>query len=126
NRTRPVLESWLKRGEHLPGFGHPLYPEGDPRARALLEMTQTTLPRSRELALAMAVAAQARALMGEAPTIDFALVVVARALRLPAGAALGLFALGRTAGWIAQAIEQYQTEAMIRPRARYVGLLPQQ
>jgi citrate synthase len=125
DRARPALEIWLKRGESLPGFGHPLYPEGDPRARALLDMAQAALPRSRELALAQAVATEARALIGEAPTIDFALVVVARALKLPRGGALALFALGRTAGWIAQAIEQYQTEAMIRPRARYVGQLPQ-
>jgi len=124
-RARPALESWLKRGESLPGFGHPLYPEGDPRARALLDMIRVALPRSRELALSEVVINEARSLVGDAPTIDFALVVVARALRLPSGAALALFALGRTAGWIAQAIEQYQTESMIRPRARYVGQLPQ-
>jgi len=124
-RARPAVQTWLKRGESLPGFGHPLYPEGDPRARALLEMTRTALPRSRELALAQAVAKEAHALIGEAPTIDFALVAVARALKLPRGAALALFALGRTAGWIGQAIEQYQMEAMIRPRARYVGQIPE-
>ncbi|MCB0091065.1 MAG: citrate synthase, partial [Caldilineaceae bacterium] len=43
------------------------------------------------------------------------------ALGLPAGSALTLFALGRTAGWIGHIIEQYQAERMIRPRARYVG-----
>ena len=119
------MEAWLRQGEGLPGFGHPLYPEGDPRARALLDIAQATLPRSRELAMGRAVAAEAQALIGETPNIDFALVVLARALKLPRGAALALFALGRTAGWIAQAIEQYSSEAMIRPRARYVGEMPQ-
>lgn len=116
--------AWLKRGDGLPGFGHPLYPEGDPRARALLEMTRLALPRSRELAVAQAIIREAQALVGEHPTIDFALVVAARALGLPRGAALALFALGRTAGWIGHGMEQYQTEPMIRPRARYIGQMP--
>jgi citrate synthase len=123
--ARAMIGAWLRRGERLPGFGHPLYPEGDPRARALLAWTRTAQPRSPELALAQAIAQEARALIGEHPTIDFALVVAARALKLPRGAALAMFALGRAAGWIAQAIEQYQSEAMIRPRARYVGVMPE-
>ncbi|CAG9219648.1 Citrate synthase (si) [Burkholderia vietnamiensis] len=44
-----------------------------------------------------------------------------RTLALPAGAAFTLFAAGRTAGWIAHAIEQYADGKLIRPRARYVG-----
>jgi len=62
--------------------------------------------------------------LGEAPTVDFALVAVARALDLPSGAALTLFAIGRTIGWIGHAIEQYEKNAIIRPRAKYVGALP--
>src|SRR5207245_5047973 len=30
-----VAEQRLSRGERLPGFGHPLYPDGDPRALAM-------------------------------------------------------------------------------------------
>jgi citrate synthase len=45
-------------------------------------------------------------------------------LGLPRGAALALFALGRTAGWLAHALEQYQLGQMIRPRAKYVGPVP--
>ncbi|MFX5610793.1 citrate/2-methylcitrate synthase, partial [Acinetobacter baumannii] len=33
-----VVEERLRRGDRLPGFGHPLYPGGDPRARALLAL----------------------------------------------------------------------------------------
>ena len=43
---------------------------------------------------------------------------------LPDGAALALFALGRTVGWIAHAIEQYGSDTLIRPRAHYIGRLP--
>jgi citrate synthase len=45
-------------------------------------------------------------------------------LRLPAGSALTVFALGRTIGWIGHAIEQYATDQLIRPRAKYVGVVP--
>ena len=120
-RAQSVLAAWLKRGTGLPGFGHKLYPEGDPRARLLLEMASTLAPRSPAWAMAGTITQAVARLTGERPTIDFALVVVTRVLRLPRGSPLALFALGRTAGWIAHAMEQYQTEAMIRPRARYVG-----
>ncbi len=62
-----------------------------------------------------------RALTGDAPNIDFALAALARALNLPDHAPLALFALGRSAGWVAHAIEQYSLQKLIRPRARYVG-----
>lgn len=37
-----------------------------------------------------------------------------------------LFAMGRTVGWIGHAIEQYRIGRIIRPRARYVGELPEE
>ena len=63
-------------------------------------------------------------MLGEPPNVDFALVALARALGLPDGAALTLFAIGRTIGWIGHAIEQYEQNAIIRPRAKYVGENP--
>ena len=53
------------------------------------------------------------------PSIDVGLVAVARALELPAGSATALFALGRTAGWVAHSLEQYEAGFLVRPRARY-------
>jgi citrate synthase len=110
----------LRRGERIDGFGHPLYPRGDPRAAVLLSM----LPRSRQSAFAHRLAASVGATLNEAPTIDFALVALSKALALPEGSAFTLFALGRTMGWIAHALEQYAQDAIIRPRARYVGDKP--
>jgi len=124
NRAHAAIVSRLKRGELLPGFGHRLYPAGDPRGKALLELTTKAYPNSPATALANAVIAQVRRVIGEHPTIDFALAVLARTLHLPPGAALALFALGRTIGWIGHAIEQYQLDQLIRPRARYVGPAP--
>jgi citrate synthase len=122
-RARAVLTARLQRGEAISGFGHPLYPDGDPRARLLLELLRdTAAPKT--LTLAEAIARQAQSLIGELPTIDFALVCLAHALDLPDDTALMLFAIGRTVGWLAHAIEQYRTDALIRPRARYIGPQP--
>jgi citrate synthase len=118
--ARKALSSRLRRGETIPGFGQPLYPEGDPRGKALLELAHAIKPDP----VAEGLVAAAAELLQEHPTIDFGLVALARALGLPAGAALGLFAMGRTAGWIAHALEQYATGEMIRPRAHYTGPAP--
>ena len=122
--ARAVLTSRVRRGESIPGFGHPLYPAGDPRGAALLQLASTARPGSPAVALATAVITEAGGVIGEYPTIDFGLAVLARALQLPAGGATALFAIGRTIGWIGHAIEQYQQERIIRPRARYVGVQP--
>ncbi|MGX7706505.1 citrate/2-methylcitrate synthase [Methylobacterium sp. Gmos1] len=112
------LRRQLAGREALPGFGHPLYPAGDPRAAALLA------PLLADDARLRAVAAAGEALTGARPSLDFALVALRRQLGLPRGSAFGLFALGRSAGWIAQALEQRQAGGLIRPRAVYVGPAP--
>ena len=117
---RAAFAERLRRGEVIEGFGHPLYRGGDPRASLVLAM----LPKGKTTTFAREVAAAAKAVIGEAPTVDFALVALARALGLPNGSALTLFAIGRTIGWIGHAIEQYEANAIIRPRAKYVGATP--
>ena len=80
--------------------------------------------RSSEMMFARSVAEAGEELTGDKPTIDFALVALARTLKLERGAPLTLFALGRSIGWIGHAIEQYASDEMIRPRAKYVGPEP--
>jgi len=126
-RTRNLdgaLAERLRRGDAIEGFGHPLYRDGDPRAVALMSMLAERHPKSPELVFAREMASSAESILKEKPTIDFALAVLARVLKLPKGAPLTLFALGRTIGWIGHAIEQYASNEMIRPRARYVGPMP--
>ena len=119
-----AISGRLRRGERVPGFGHSLYPDGDPRAAGLLSLTAEAYPESPAVSLSEAVAGEALQLMGERPTVDLALVTIARTLGLPPGGATALFALGRTIGWIGHAIEQYEGGSLIRPRARYVGEQP--
>ena len=119
-----VMAARLARNEMLPGLGHPLYPRGDPRAIALLNAAIAAAPASRPLIEAAVTAA--RQLVPQPPNVDFALGNVTTALGLPRGSALALFVVGRTVGWIAHAIEQYQSDVLIRPRARYTGPRPEQ
>lgn len=112
-----AVSLWLARDQMLPGFGHNLYPEGDPRARAMLEGLD--VPRNLQL-LADAVLDQAGAL----PNADFAMAALVNALSLPAAAPFHLFLLGRAIGWCAHIIEQNSAGGLIRPRSRYTGVLP--
>ena len=107
----------LRDGEPPPGFGHGLYPDGDPRAAALLSAIEVPP------ALA-ALRGEIEAATGQRANVDFALVALRQSLGLPAEAPFAIFALARTAGWLAHAIEQITTGALIRPRARYVGPAP--
>jgi citrate synthase len=120
-----VVAERLRRGETIPGFGHSLYPDGDPRAAVLLELLAGAYPDAVEIRFASHLAQRVSAVVGQRANIDYALVALAHVSRLPQGAPLALFALGRTAGWIAHAIEHYSSGALIRPRARYVGEPPE-
>ena len=119
-----VMAGRLARGERLPGFGQPLYPEGDPRATAILAALAQAAPEAN--ALAEKAAETGLRLIGRRPNVDFALAAMAIGLGLPRDSALGLFIIGRTVGWIAHAIEQYESGVLIRPRARYLGPRPEE
>jgi citrate synthase len=114
-----VVESRLRRGDGVPGFNHPLYPDGDPRANAIL-------PHLPDDPLRTALLTVMEETAGLLPTCDVALVSLRRSLNLPRGSALSLFAIARTVGWIAHALEQKDDERLIRPRARYVGPVAQE
>ena len=109
----------MREGLEVSGFGHLLYPAGDPRGACLLNLIGGLSEVSAGLVH------EAWELLGLRPNIDFALAALCHTLELPAGSALALFALGRTVGWIAHALEQTATGQLIRPRARYVGRLPE-
>lgn len=119
--ARTVVAGRLRRGDGVPGFGHPLYPEGDPRGAGLLRATAGFYPESPAVALAETTSEAVLDLTGERPTVDLALATVGRALGLPPGGSVALFAVGRTVGWIGHATEQYASDTLVRPRARYVG-----
>jgi citrate synthase len=122
--ARRAVAARLRRGDEMPGFGHPSYPAGDPRAALLLQLAAEHCPRSAAVTVAKRVVDAVREMVNQEPNVDFGVVTLCRALELPAAAPLMLLGLGRTAGWIAHALEQYEEGRVIRPRARYAGEPP--
>jgi citrate synthase len=120
--ARAVIHGRLRSGEEIPGFGHPLYPGGDPRARLILQILKQDFPA--EFSKIERRIEESERALGKWANLDLALAAVATVLALPVHSGFYLFALGRTAGWIAHAAEQHKSGELIRPRARYAGVMP--
>jgi len=112
-----VIAHYLSTGLALPGFGHHIYPDGDPRAAALLALFEPSRMITRFIA-------QATQLTGLQPNIDVALAALVAHHQLPADAAFALFATARSVGLLAHSLEQLSVAQVIRPRGRYVGVMP--
>jgi citrate synthase len=116
-----VVGELLRRGERIPGLGHFVYQAGDPRAILLLDLVRKAAPDSGRLAVAEAVLAEASRRALPAPNIEFALAVLAAVAGMIPGAGEAVFAIARTAGWLAHALEEYARATPIRPRGVYTG-----
>ncbi len=116
-----VVGDLLRRGERIPGFGHFVYQTGDPRAVLLLGILRQAAPGSERLAVAEAVVAEMRRRALPAPNIEFALAALAGVAGMIPGAGEAVFAVARTAGWLAHALEEYARSVPIRPRGVYTG-----
>ena len=120
-----VLRERLRRGELTPGFGHGFYgAAADPRALVLLEEATALGPRVREVQCVNALIRAMEATQRPKPNVDIGIVALRAALGLPPGAGAGVFAVGRSAGWSAHVLEQYASDQLLRPRARYLGVPP--
>lgn len=113
-----VIAHYLSTGMPLAGFGHHLYPDGDPRAAALLALFEPAEVITRFID-------KATQLTGLHPNIDVALAALAAHCKLPDDAAFGLFATARSIGLLAHSLEQLGVAQVIRPRGRYVGVMPE-
>jgi citrate synthase len=116
-----TISDRLRVGGRVPGFGHPLYPDGDPRATTLLALLSDAPDR----AVIEAVAAAVTERSGTLPNIDFAIAAFALLNGMSADAGEAIFAVARTAGWIAHALEEYgDRPSRFRPSGRYAGRPP--
>ena len=116
-----VVGELLRRGERIPGLGHFVYQTGDPRAVLLLDLIRAAAPESGRLAVAEAVLDEARRRALPAPNIEFGLAVLATLAGMISGSGEAVFAVARTAGWLAHALEEYDRATPIRPRGVYTG-----
>jgi citrate synthase len=116
-----VVGDVLRRGEKIPGFGHSVYRGQDPRGRLLLELVRRAAPNARKVAVADAIIAEVRRRSLPEPNIDLALGTFTSAAGMSRGAGEAIFAVARTAGWTAHAMEAYEAGTLLRPRASYTG-----
>jgi citrate synthase len=116
-----IVRERVSLGERFPGFGHMVYRDGDPRADSLFGALVKTGIDAR---LAVEIPERIKEATGAFANCDYALAVMRRELDLPPGSETTIFAMARTAGWIAHAIEQLESKTLIRPRARYTGPAP--
>lgn len=122
-----VVADHLRGGRSVPGLGHRLYPGPgpDPRARALFARLES-VPAARDaLAAAREVEATAARQGTSHANVDLALAVLTVASGMPPEAGETVFAVGRTAGWIAHALEEYAERPLrLRPVGQYCGPKP--
>jgi citrate synthase len=117
-----VVAEHLRHASAVPGFGHFLYPSGDPRAAVLLDLVRATGAHPERLATVHAVHAVMAEDAPADPNIDFGLAALAHVAGFHVGAGEAIFAVARSAGWVAHAIEEYgEPGNRFRARARYVG-----
>jgi citrate synthase len=122
------LETRLRSGERLMGFGHRVFHGNDPRAEAMRRSMQAMGPDAGRLAFAdrlekaVAVAIE-RVKPGRTlpPNVEIMASLLLDAVGIPRDAFTLVFAVGRSAGWLAHAMEQQKTGRMFRPTSAYVG-----
>jgi citrate synthase len=127
----PWLDHALESGARLMGFGHRVWRGRDPRADALKAALLRLGPEAGRIVFAEEVERRALAALHRRKpgrvletTVEFYTALLLEAVGLPRAAFTPVFALARSAGWLAHAMEQQKTGRLIRPAARYIGPRP--
>lgn len=119
--TRAVAEI-LRSGQRIPGFGHRVYVEADPRAVVLLDLLHRASGHSRAIAIVDDVHAAVTRSIEQRMNIDFALAAMAMIGQMAPDGGEVVMSIARMAGWLGHAIEEYNESALrYRPRASYIG-----
>ncbi|GHA38361.1 citrate synthase [Streptomyces tauricus] len=123
----PVIADELRAGRRVPGLGHRLYPGEDPRARALFALLEGIPDAAPALAAAHDVVATTARHVPLHANVDLALAVLTASSGMSSSAGETIFAVARTAGWIAHTLEEYgEAPLRMRPSGHYVGERPPQ
>jgi citrate synthase len=120
--ARAITDTVVSTHGPVPGFGQPLYPDGDPRARILLGMLADDERHAAVSAAVEAVSAVIGDRTGGRPNVDLALGALALALGMRDDAGEVVFATARAIGWVVHALHEYsQPPLRLRPVGRYIG-----
>jgi citrate synthase len=122
------IEQKLTAGERIAGFGHRVFRGNDPRAAALRAALQQLGSSGGRLQFAAHLEARLAAVLARLKpgrylpaNVEIMAALLLDAVGIPRDAFTAAFAIARSAGWIAHAIEQQKTGRMIRPASHYVG-----
>jgi citrate synthase len=131
SRAEAYLRRKIEAGERLMGFGHRIYKVRDPRADVLAAAAERLFTRGGDMPLyrlARAVEAEALRLLEEykpgrrlQTNVEFYTALLLHGLGLDPALFTPTFAISRTSGWIAHALEQRRANRIIRPQSEYVG-----
>ncbi len=103
----------------IPGFGHKVYVDADPRAEVLLDHVARLDPEGWSAVESLLLAVSHR--FGLSPNVDLGLAALVQACGFRPGSGETVFALSRMVGWLAHAMEEYPQGLRFRPRAVYTG-----
>ncbi len=125
------LDGVKNREERLMGFGHRVYKNYDPRARIIEQHMEEVFEATEHSPLVeIARELEKRALDDEYftsrklyPNVDFYSGIIYEALQIPTEMFTVIFAIPRTAGWVAQWMEMNDDseQKIARPRQIYTG-----
>jgi len=129
-KTADNVEKYVKNllAQHgkVMGFGHRVYKTYDPRAR-ILNKTAMEMCKEKNNMTYYEIAQKLEEVMKREknlyPNVDFYSAIVYHHLGMPADLNTPIFAIARSAGWIAHCMEQYQNNRIIRPLDLYTGAI---
>ena len=112
-----VVGERLRGGQVLHGFGQPIYPAGDPRFVAALDLARRAAPGAKVFTAVDSLVEVAAAQQLPLPNVDLGLATFSRATGMVRGGAEAIFSIARCAGWLAHVIEEYEHRTRFRLRA---------
>ncbi len=118
------IDQLLAKKQKIMGFGHRVYREGDPRVPILKKQAHDLVKAQgyeKYYEVADAIEKYVFEKKKLIPNIDFYSGLTFYALGFPTDMFTSVFAMARTAGWIAHVLEQRENNRLIRPRAEYTG-----
>jgi citrate synthase len=113
-----------RTGALVHGFGMPLYPAGDPRGAELLSRLPEIEGRTARHDLVERVLTIGETRGFPPPNVDLGLGALAFCAEMVPGAGQAIATLGKVAGWLAHAMEEYAEPTRFRTRAAYIGSAP--
>jgi len=128
DRAEEFVARKLKRKEKIPGFGHRVYKNYDPRAAVLKSIAEKLAEKNNDVKNWLEIGKRIEKFMienlgskGIYPNVDFYSGIVMSYLGIETRMFTPVFATGRIVGWVAHILEQLKDNRIFRPRVIYVG-----